>query len=354
MLLTSVAFVFVFGRVMLVHELGHLITARRAGITVLEFGFGYPPRLLSLGVHNGVEYTINAIPFGAFVRMLGEEDPTAPGSFASKGAVARIGTLAAGSLMNLLLAAVAFVGVSLAGEQVAVGRVIVTGVANASPGAVAGMQTNDIIVSIGGQPVRSTVELVELTRQHLGTEVELGLERDGQSFTVRLVPRVQPPAGEGAIGIGIAMAEGWQVETIHHPVLESVWLGLKETWTVLAMTAGAFVQLLRGAVSPSELTGPVGLFQMSGVVARSGWVNLLRFVGFISVNLFLLNLLPIPALDGGRIAFILLEKLRGGKRLAPQKEGLVHLIGLLVLIGLMLLVSYYDVLRIFHGQNPLP
>ena len=171
---------------------------------------------------------------------------------------------------------------------------------------------------------------------------------------MRLVPRVQPPAGEGAIGIGIAMAEGWQVETIHHPVLESVWLGLKETWTVLAMTAGAFVQLLRGAVSPSELTGPVGLFQMSGVVARSGWVNLLRFVGFISVNLFLLNLLPIPALDGGRIAFILLEKLRGGKRLAPQKEGLVHLIGLLVLIGLMLLVSYYDVLRIFHGQNPLP
>ena len=354
MLLTTLAFVFVFGIVMLVHELGHFFAARRAGITVLEFGFGYPPRLFTLGVRNGVEYTINAIPFGAFVRMQGEEDPTAAGSFASKGAAARIGTLAAGSLMNLLLAAVAFVGVSLAGEQVAVGRVVITGVASGSPGAVAGIQTDDIILSIAGQPVRSTTELVELTRQHLGTEVELGLERDGQPLTVRVIPRAKPPAGEGAIGIGIAMAEGWQVETVRRPVLESIWLGLKETWTVLAMTIGAFAQLFRGAVSPSELTGPVGLFQMSGVVARSGWVNLLRFVGFISVNLFLLNLLPIPALDGGRIAFILLEKLRGGKRLAPQKEGLVHLIGMLLLIGLMLLVSYYDVLRIFSGQNPLP
>jgi regulator of sigma E protease len=354
MLLTAVSFVFVLGLVMFVHELGHLIAARRAGITVLEFGFGYPPRLISLGVRDGVEYTINAIPFGAFVRMLGEDGTAEPGSFASKSAWARIKTLAAGSLMNLLLAAVVFIGVALAGEQVAIGQVVVTGVAEGSPGALAGIQADDIIQSIGGQTVRNTSELVQRTQESLGTEVDLALLREGQSLTVRVVPRAKPPAGEGAIGIGIAMVEGWQVDTVKRSFGEAVVQGLRDTWSVVGLTISSFGQLFRGAVSPSELTGPVGLFQMSGVVARAGWVNVLRFMGFISVNLFLLNLLPIPALDGGRIAFVLLEMLRGGKRMAPQREGLVHLIGLILLVGLMLLVSYYDVLRIASGQNPLP
>jgi regulator of sigma E protease len=257
--------------------------------------------------------------------------------------------------MNLLLAAVVFTGAALGGEQIAVGQVLVTAVAAGSPGAAAGLLAGDVIVSIGGQAVRSTVELMERTQALRGTEVDLAVQRaGGESLTVRLVPRVKPPAGEGAIGIGISMVEGWQVEKVQHPVWEALGIGLRETWSVLGLTVSAFGQLFRGKVSPRELTGPVGLFQMSGVVARSGVANVLRFMGFISVNLFLLNLLPIPALDGGRIAFILLEKVRGGKRLAPQREGLVHLIGILLLIALMLMVSYYDIVRIFSGQTPLP
>jgi len=354
MLLTAVAFLVVLGLAVLVHEAGHFWSARKAGITVLEFGFGYPPRIKTLGVRDGVEYTLNAIPMGGFVRMLGEEDPTAPGSFASKSAWARIRTLAAGPVMNLLLAVVLFTVTAVMGQQTAVGRVLVTDVAAGSPAEAVGIRAGDLILDIAGQTVRNTAELVERTRAVLGQEVSLTLLRGSETLTVRLIPRTQPPAGEGAIGVQISMQEGWTTETVRRPIWEAPWQGLQDAWSALTLTVDALVQLIRGTVSPREITGPVGIFQVSGIVARSGLANLIRFAAFISVNLSLMNLLPLPALDGGRIAFILLEKLRGGKRIAPQHEGLVHFIGLLLLMALMLLVSYFDVLRIASGELPLP
>jgi regulator of sigma E protease len=354
MLLSAIAFVTVLGLVVLVHETGHFLSARQAGITILEFGFGYPPRIKTLAVRDGVEYTLNAIPLGGFVRMLGEEDPTAPGSFASKSAWARIRTLVAGPAMNLLLAVVLLAAAAVMGEQIQVGRVLVTSIATGSPAEGAGIQAGDLITAIEGQTVRNTLELVERTQAVLGQEVSLSLLRGSEALTVRLTPRVQPPPGEGAMGIGITMQEGWTVETVRQPIWEAPWLGVQEAWSALTLTVGGFVQIFRGTVSPKELTGPVGIFQISGIVARTGLANLMRFAAFISVNLFLVNLLPVPALDGGRIAFIALEKLRGGRRVAPQRENLVHFIGLLVLMALMLLVSYFDVLRIGSGKLPLP
>ncbi len=202
--------------------------------------------------------------------------------------------------------------------------------------------------------MRNTTELVQRTQAVLGQEVSLSLLRGSEPLTVRLTPRVQPPPGEGAMGVGITMQEGWTVETVRHPIWEAPWLGVQEAWSALTLTVGGLIQIFRGTVSPKELTGPVGIFQVSGIVARTGLANLMRFAAFISINLFLVNLLPLPALDGGRIAFIALEKLRGGRRVAPQRESLVHFIGLLLLIGLMLLVSYFDVLRIASGKLPLP
>jgi regulator of sigma E protease len=353
MLLSAIAFVVVFGLVMLVHELGHFWSARQAGIKILEFGFGYPPRIKTLAVHNGVKYTLNAIPLGAFVLMSGEEDPTAPDSFASKSAWVRFRTLFAGPAMNLLLAVVLFAAAAVMGQQVAVGRVLVTSVAAGSPAEAAGIQTDDLITAIEGQAVRNTVELVERTQAVLGQEISLSLLRGSETLTVRLTPRVQPPPGEGAMGIGIAMQEGWTVETVRVPIWQAPWQGVQDAWLALTLTVGGFVQILRGAVSPAELSGPVGIFQATGIVARTGLANLIRFAAFISVNLFLVNLFPVPPLDGSRIAFIALEKLRG-KRVAPQRESLVHLIGLLVLMAFMLLVSYFDVLRIASGKLPLP
>jgi regulator of sigma E protease len=352
MLLSAIAFVLVFGLVVLVHETGHFLSARQAGIIILEFGFGYPPRIKTLAVRNGVEYTLNAIPLGGFVRMLGEEDPTAPGSFASKSAWARIRTLVAGPAMNLLLAVVLFAVAAMMGEQIAVGRVLVTSVAPGSPAEGAGIQVGDLITAIEGQTVGNTTELVARTQSVLGQDVSLSLLRGSEPLTVELTPRVQPPPGEGAMGVGITMQQGWTAETVRHPVWEAPWLGVQEAWSALTLTVAGFVQIFRGSVSPKELTGPVGIFQVSGIVARTGLANLMRFAAFISVNLFLVNLLPVPALDGGRIAFIALEKLRGGRRVAPQRESLVHFIGLLVLMALMLLVSYFDVLRIASGKLP--
>ena len=354
MLLTVIAFLFVFGLVVLVHEVGHFLSARQVGITIQEFGFGYPPRIKTLAVRDGVEYTLNALPLGGFVRMLGEEDPTDPGSFASKSAWARIRTLLAGPVMNVLLAVVLFTITALMGKQVAVGRVLVTAISAGSPAESAGMQAGDLITAIEGQTVRNTGELYEHIQAFRGQEVSLSLLRGSESLTVRLTPRAQPPEGEGAIGIQMVMQEGWTVEVVRQPVWKAPWLGMQEAWSALLLTVSGFAQLIRGTVSPREITGPVGIFQISGIVARSGLANLLRLTGFISVNLALVNLFPLPALDGGRIAFIVLERLRGGKRIAPQHEGLVHLIGLLVLVAFMLLVSYFDIARLLSGETLLP
>lgn len=354
MLISAIAFITVFGLVVLVHEVGHFVMARRAGIVVKEFGFGYPPRVKTLAVRNGVEYTLNAIPVGGFVRMLGEEDPSEPGSFASKSAWVRIRTLLAGSAMNLVLAAVLFACAFIIGEQVAVGRVVVESVAPGSPAEQAGVLPGDIVTVLEGQEIRNLGELIERTQALQGQEISMSLERGDQQIAVRLTPRVQPPEGEGAMGVTIVMQPGYEIRTIRYPIWEAGYLGAREVWMTLVLIITGFMRMFRVGISPGDITGPVGIFQMSGVIAQTGVVNLMRFTSFFSVNLFILNLLPLPALDGGRIAFILLERIRGGKRVAPQQEGFVHFIGLLVLLALMVVISYFDILRIFGGGSALP
>ncbi|MBM4430061.1 MAG: RIP metalloprotease RseP [Chloroflexi bacterium] len=354
MLLSALAFIFVFGLVVLVHELGHFVMAKLGKITVLEVGLGYPPRLKTLAVRNNIEYTLNAIPLGGFVRMLGEEDPTDPGSFASKSARVRIGTLLAGSVMNVLLAVVLFSGLYVLGEQVPVGRVSIESVAPGSPAEQAGLQAGDVILSLEGQEVRNTLELVQRTRDLLGQQISMSVLRGNEELLVRLTPRKEPPEGEGAMGVSISMPEGYEIETIHHPIWEAIPLGLRETGATLVAMIGGFARLFRGHVPASEIAGPVGIFQITSEVARTGWANLLSFTAFLSLNLSILNLLPVPALDGGRIAFVLLEKVRGGRRMAPQHEGLVNLIGLLLLLAFVAFVSYFDILRLFSGQTLLP
>ncbi|MGQ9492224.1 MAG: RIP metalloprotease RseP [Anaerolineae bacterium] len=351
---SAVAFLIVFSIVVLVHEVGHFWMARRGGIAVQEFGLGYPPRLKTLTVRNGVEYTLNAIPVGGFVRLLGEEDPSHPRSFASKGAWVRLRTLLAGPVMNLLLAVALFACAFMLGEQVVEGRVVVWSVAPNSPAEQAGIRAGDVMLALEGRQIQNVMELLEYTRAFQGREISVSVLRGDEQLQVRLTPRVRPPAGEGAMGITIGMQEGYQLRTVRHPPWEAIWLGWREAWTTLLLTIAGFIQIFQGTVSPKELTGPVGIFQISGLVAQSGLVSLMNFTAFLSVNLFIINLLPVPGLDGGRIALILLEKLRGGKRIAPQQEGLIHFIGLVLIMTFMLVVSYFDILRIAQGGSPLP
>lgn len=354
MLLSLTVFAFVFSLVVLVHEVGHFVLARRHGIKVLEFGIGYPPRLKTLTVRNDVEYTLNALPIGGFVKMLGEEDPSDPQSFSAQSAGVRINTLLAGSVMNLILAAALFAGVFILGEQIVVGKVVVDSVAANSPAEQAGLLPGDVVTAVQDQPIQDTMQLVERLHVAAGREVRLTLLRDGAEVTAHLTPRVRPPPGEGAVGIVVRMAEGFEVLTLRYPIWKAIPLGIREVWNVLGDTIAGFLYMFRVGVSAGGIVGPVGIVQLGGAVAQTGLANLMRFAGMLSVNLFIVNLLPIPALDGGRIAVILLEKVRGGRRFAPEQEGLVHFIGLLVLLAFTAVVSYYDLVRIFGGGSAAP
>ncbi len=345
---TIVAFVAIFSIVVFVHELGHFLVAKLAGVRVEEFGFGYPPRLLRIAKRGDTEYTINWIPIGGFVRVTGEQDPADPRSLARKSAWLRGAFLLAGPAMNVLLAVLLFaisfgmgVYMPVQGEGAGVYEVV-----PGSPAAKAGLQTGDTILAVDGQTVHTVTDLQRLVNARLDREVALSVSRSGKPLPepVRLVPRSVHSDKEGAMGI----TTGDPLVRVSYPVGQAVWLGFERAvWTVLSLIAG-LVAMVRGQI-PADLTGPIGIAQMTAQIAKSGFVQLVEWTAFLSVNLFIINLLPIPALDGGRLVFVGLEIVRGGRRVDPQKEGLVHFLGIVLLLTVFLVISYFDVVRLVQG-----
>jgi regulator of sigma E protease len=342
------AFLPILSVMMFVHELGHFITARLTGITVLEFGFGLPPRLWGFK-RNGVIYSINWIPFGAFVKMLGEEDPTAPGSFASKPRHIRALVLAAGSAMNFLLAVVAFSLVYIVGVPGVVpdGPVQIAGVAADSPATAAGLQPGDVLVSFNGQPV-NVQTFREAAATHLDQPIQVEVRRGNQTTNVTLTPRSNPPEGQGAIGIVLA---GGLVRL--NPI-SAVGQGFLQTVHIIGATLSVPKMLIEGSLAPSDarLIGLVGMAQTTSdavsYVADTGfWYPLFLLTGLFSAGLSVANLLPIPALDGGRLFFVILEWIRG-RRIPPEREAAYHFVGIVVLLTLMVIISFNDLI------SPLP
>ena len=351
--MTIVAFLVVLSLLVLVHELGHFAVAKLTGIRVEEFGLGYPPRLLTIARHGGTEYTINAIPFGGFVRMLGEEDPSHPESFAAKSKLTRAGALLAGPVMNVVLAFLLFIGVGLIGFDMPTGSVAIVGVAPGSPAAMADLQEGDTILSIDGLTVPNTYELSRYTRERLGEEVTLSIKRGETTIPVRLTPREEPPAGEGPMGVQITTVDIVGSDKLRYSLGEAIPMAARMIGDIVLAISSGVAGMIQGAIAP-DFRGPVGIAAVTGEVAKSGLVALMQFTAFFSIQLAIFNLIPFPALDGGRLAFIVLEALRGGKRVAPEKEGLILFVGLVILIGLLLVVSYQDVVRLLSGQPILP
>jgi regulator of sigma E protease len=342
------AFVPILSLLMFVHELGHFLTARRAGIVVQEFGFGLPPRIFGVE-RNGVIYSLNWIPFGAFVKMLGEEDPSAPGSFASKSKLTRAIVLAAGSGMNFLMAGLVFALAYASGWPTPViNGIEITQVAPGSPADQAGFRVNDVVVEMNGRPVNSIDEFRQTTRDYLGQPLQLGVRRDGSTTTLTVTPRVDPPEGQGAVGVGIRPAVQ-SVEVVQHNPIESLYLGFQRAIYIIAFTLTAPVLAIQGAMS-AEMLRPIGLPGMAQatsqaveVVVQTGHLfPVLMMTGTFSAGLALANMLPIPALDGGRLFFVLVEAVRG-RRVSPERESLVHFVGIVVLIALMVLISVNDI-----------
>ncbi|MGB5932792.1 MAG: M50 family metallopeptidase [Anaerolineae bacterium] len=348
MLLTILAFLAVFSLLVFAHELGHFLVAKWRGVKVEEFGFGYPPRLFTIMEIGGTELTVNAIPFGGFVRFPGENDPTVPDGLASQGWRVRGGVFIAGAVMNMVLAALLFGATALIGEPVPITGVEITEVAAGSPAEAAGMKTGDLILELDGLEVTDSLALQRYTYERVGQEVSLLLEREGERLEVTLTPRLQPAAGEGPMGIAMhTVVVGTKL--VRYEAWRAIPIGVSRTFRALGVIVLSVIYMVRGLISP-EVAGPIGIAQATGQVAQMGLPFLLQFTAFLSVNLALINLLPFPGLDGGRLAFVLLEALRGGRKVNPEKEGLVHLIGMFVLIGLVLVISYFDILRVSGGS----
>lgn len=357
--MTLLLFLIIISILVFVHELGHFLIAKWAGIKVEEFGLGFPPRLLAIK-RKETTYSVNALPIGGFVRLYGEEETVEKDrarSFYHKGRMVRAGVTVAGVAMNFLLAVFVFSLLSwVAGVPKETGKVRVLETAPGSPAEQAGLIENDVIVEANSQKFSQTKEFTSFINSKKGQEIELEIEkRDGTRGVVRVVPRDNPPHGEGALGVLVSSAELVKPPLWQRPFV-SVIEGTKEAVFWIGTTAvglwGALSQAIRGT-APEGIAGPVGIFQITGGVARSGFLATLSFLGILSVNLAVLNIVPFPALDGGRLLFIIIEAIFG-RRVVPAFERYAHMAGMFILIALIILVTFRDITRLFSGSPLMP
>lgn len=354
----------VFGILILVHEFGHFITAKWAGIRVDEFALGFPPRLLSVK-RGETTYSLNALPIGGYVRMPGENGETTDENgnydsrtFAAKTPGKRAIVLAAGVTMNMLLAIVCFTAAE------AVGQVNFYSYAGSilknSPADVAGMKVHDHILSVNGHATTTFTDVInevgkvtDAAPSNASTvPITIVVQHAGSSAPVTLTVNalVKPGPNQGHLGINSDDAHTYVTRV---PIWQAPAKGVQDVGNVISLTAQGIGQVIAGKIALSQaVQGPVGIVTTTGEVAATvptfGWYLMLYFVGLLSVSLAIVNLLPIPALDGGRILFIGIEVLRRGKRISPEREALVNLIGMGALLLLMLLVTINDVGNLFQ------
>ena len=324
----------------ILHELGHFIAAKRSGVKVLEFGIGWPPRLFGR-TWRGTLYSLNAIPVGAFVRMLGENDQAQdPESFSTKPKRSRALILVAGSAMNLLLAPVLFSASALISDF---DSVEITGVAPGSPAEAAGLRPGDRIEQVAGHEVDLPSDVGRIVLKNAGREIRLAIDRNGAKLLVPIVPRETHPADEGPLGVSILP------HFAPAPLSKALARGFTRTVEAVVLVPAFILDLISGSVGLEEVSGPVGIVDAVGQAARRGPEIVLLLAGYITVQLAILNLLPWPGLDGGRLLLLGVEALRGGRRLPAAQEGAINILGILLLLMLVALVTVGDVRRIAGG-----
>jgi regulator of sigma E protease len=351
--LTILAFLGVLAIVILAHELGHFATAKACKVKVEEFGLGFPPRLLSFR-RGETLYSLNAIPLGGFTKMAGEEDPEVERSLASKGVGTRLLVLSAGSIMNFILPFLLLSIAFMVPHDVTIGKVTVMEVAENSPAAITGITDGDIIISVNDEPINNTSDLNRYTQMNLGSEITILVEHsDTTQEELRLIPRWRPPEDEGAMGVAVSTLEA-TVERQSEPFWRAIPMGVNQAIETMVLFKNAILSMFIGTTSIGGVGGPVAIAQITGEVAKAGISPLLEWTAFFSLNLAIINLLPLPALDGGRIAFVLLEWVRRGKRVSPKREGLVHLVGFFMLMVFMLAITLQDIIRITSGDSFIP
>jgi regulator of sigma E protease len=340
--------VLVIGLLIFFHELGHFLAARAVGVPVEEFGFGYPPRLAKLGEWKGTEITLNWIPFGGFVRPKGESDDTVEGGMADAPAWKRMVILFSGPVMNFIIGIIVLIIVYSAMGIPASNEALVTQTAPNSPAVQVGIQPGDIILSVEGEDIENIDQLIERINANVGREITLTIERDGETQQVNVTPRENPPEGEGAIGVALSNP------LKPTPFFIAVGESFNTTGYIIRETLLLPVRLIRGNVNP-EVARPVGYKGIFDIYSQAVEMDqesevytaeplpvfTFSFIANISIALGITNLLPIPALDGGRILFTLPEFIFNKK--IPQKfENAVNTISFLLLILLMVFITILD------------
>jgi regulator of sigma E protease len=368
MLITIVVFLLILSVLVLIHEAGHFFVAKFFGIKVEEFGFGLPPRIFGKKFGETL-YSLNWLPIGGFVKLYGE-DEAGSGSvklkkqiikgdekraFFAKPVWQRALVVFAGVFMNFILAVViisvlfAFVGVQTPGNKVAVDAVV-----KGAPADKAGLKAGDIIISANKISITSASQLVTYAKSHLGEKLNLIVSSKNSALENLIVtPRKVYPANEGPMGIAISQ----NIVTKKYPWYQAPFVGtyqaLQDSWLVVSGLVMLVIQLFTKGALPQGVAGPIGIAQLTGVVIGIGLPAVLSLVSLLSLNLAIINLLPIPALDGGRLFFILIEGIFK-KKVNQEFEAKLHMIGMIVLLGLIALITLHDLFRIFTGQPILP
>ena len=449
---TILPFIGILLVLVVVHEFGHFITAKMFGVKVLEFGVGFPPRLFTIWRSKDTEYTVNALPLGGFVRLLGEEDDSDPRSLLAQAPWKRLIIMAAGAFMNFILAISLFSLALMIPREVSVGNAVIAQVVPGSPAEQAGLMKGDVIEEIGGRTVESVPDASYNINLNLGEETEVIVKRTDpvsqavSTHRVEVTPRWAPPPYEYVVQPGDNVATvsdatgfdrdlvrqaaeieyaleadqllifGTGDEAIHYttqegdtiayvaqllrvsdaevaaaaglpdpdtlpagetllfaqgatgiriapqyPFTESrsegpftaLTKGWQRTWDSLKLARNGIYSYIKGGTS-APVTGPVGIAQATGEIVReAGWKSLMETAALLSMNLAVLNILPLPFVDGGKIVFVLIEMVRRGKRIAPQKEAIVHLVGLAALLIMVVTLTYFDIARIVRGEDLL-
>lgn len=358
-MITAIIFIIVLAVLILVHEFGHFIVAKRAGMRVDEFGFGFPPRIW--GIKKGETiYSINAIPFGGFVKIFGEDGEAKdnPGSFSSKPAHKRFNVVAAGVVMNFLLAAFLLMFSNFMGLRIGIAddqsipaevrdlQVQIIQVAKNSPADVAGLRLLDEIKGFRlpdgtVKNTSATKDVQDTALAYSGQTVTVLIKRGGQNLEKDVQFRKDPPQGQGAMGVALA-----STGLVSYPWYESIWRGVYNavigTFNIIIGFYLLFKTLIFNGTLIGDVSGPIGIATLTGQAARISVSYLIQFVALISLNLAVLNFIPFPALDGGRAVLLGIEKLRG-KALAKKTEGLINSVGFSLLIALMIYVTIKDI-----------
>ena len=295
-------------------------------------------------------YSVNVIPLGGFVRLAGESNPTVPQSLASRPRWQRVVVMAAGAVMNALLPLLIFTILFMLPQDVEVGRLSVTSVIEGSAAEQAGILPGDALLEANGKQVERRLDLTREINLNGGSAMTILVERDGRREPVTLRPQFNADASRWLVGVSAELSDV-RVESHSRPIWSAVGESFISTWELLVLLKQSIGGMISAGAAP-ELSGPIGIAQMTGEVSRDGGLSGWLSVGILlSINLAIINILPFPMLDGGRIVFVVIEWARRGKRIPPEKEGMVHLIGLAVLLAGIVAISANDIMRLIEGGS---